>query len=49
MVRLNRSNSRTIDTFFILALLALFAITSFLVIVIGARQYHSIAARMTEN
>ena len=49
MVRLNRSNSRTIDTFFILALLALFAITSFLVIVIGARQYHSIADRMTEN
>lgn len=49
MVRLNRNNSRAIDTFFILALLALFAITSFLVIIIGARQYHSIADRMTEN
>ena len=49
MVRLNRSNSRTIDTFFFFSLLALFAITSFLVIVIGARQYHSIADRMTEN
>ena len=49
MVRLNRNNSRAIDTFFILALLALFAITSFFVIIIGARQYHSIADRMTEN
>ena len=49
MVRLNRNNSHTIDTFFILALLALFAITSFFVIIIGARQYHSIADRMTEN
>ena len=49
MVRLNRNNSRAIDTFFILALLALFAITSFFVIIIGARQYHSIANQMTEN
>lgn len=49
MVRLNRNNSRAIDTFFILALLALFAITSFFVIMIGARQYHSIANQMTEN
>ena len=49
MVRLNRNNSRAIDTFFILALLALFAITSFFVIIIGARQYHSIADRMTQN
>lgn len=49
MVRLNRTNSHAIDTFFILALLALFAITSFFVIIIGARQYHSIADRMTEN
>lgn len=49
MVRLTRNNSRAIDTFFILALLALFAITSFFVIIIGARQYHSIANQMTEN
>lgn len=49
MVRLNRNNSRAIDTFFILALLALFAITSFFVIIIGARQYHSIADQMTQN
>ena len=49
MVRLNRNNSRAIDTFFILALLALFAITSFFVIIIGARQYHSIANQMTVN
>ncbi|MBQ8279793.1 MAG: DUF4860 domain-containing protein [Roseburia sp.] len=49
MVRLNRDSSRAIDTFFILALLALFSITSFFVIIIGARQYHSIADRMTEN
>jgi len=49
MVRLTRNNRRAIDIFFILALLALFAITSFFVIIIGARQYHSIADRMTEN
>ena len=49
MVRLNRNNSRAIDTAFILALLALFAITSFFVIIIGARQYHSIADQMTQN
>lgn len=49
MVRLNRDNRRAIDTFFILALLALFAITSFFVIIVGARQYHSIADRMSEN
>jgi len=49
MVRLNRTNGRAIDTFFILALLTLFAITSFFVIIIGARQYHSIADQMTEN
>lgn len=49
MVRLNRTNRHAIDTFFILALLALFSITSFFVIMIGARQYHSIANQMTEN
>ena len=49
MVRLNRNNKHTLDTAFILALLALFSITSFFVIIIGARQYHSIADRMTEN
>ena len=49
MVRLNRDNSHTIDTAFILALLTLFSITSFLVIMIGAKQYHSIANHMTEN
>lgn len=49
MVRLNRTNSHAIDTFFLLALLALFAITSFLVIIIGAKQYHTIANHMTEN
>ncbi len=49
MVRLTRSNRHTIDTFFIMALLALFSITSIFVILIGAKQYHSIADRMTEN
>jgi len=49
MVRLNQSDSRSIDTFFILALLTLFSITSFFVIIIGARQYHAIADHMTEN
>lgn len=49
MVRLTRNNRHAIDTFFILALLALFSITSFFVIMIGARQYHSIANQMTEN
>ena len=49
MVRLNQDGRRTIDTFFIIVLLALFSITSILVIVIGAKQYHAIADRMTEN
>lgn len=49
MVRLNQTNKHSLDTAFILVLLATFAITSFFVIIIGARQYHSIADRMTKN
>ena len=49
MVRLNQNSRHTLDSAFILALLAVFSITSFFVIIIGARQYHSIADRMTEN
>lgn len=49
MVRLNQNSRHTLDSAFILALLALFSITSFFVIMIGAKQYHSIADRMTEN
>lgn len=49
MVRLKRNTRCTIDIFFILALITLFAITSFFVVIIGARQYHSIAGQMTMN
>lgn len=49
MVRLNRTRDSSIDIFFILALLALFAITSFATIMIGAKQYHTIANRMSMN
>lgn len=49
MMRLNKSSDRTIDTIFILALLAVFGITSFFVIMIGARQYQNIADRMSGN
>ncbi len=49
MMRLTKSSGHRIDTVFILALLALFGITSIFVIIIGARQYQNIADRMSEN
>ncbi|MBR3770618.1 MAG: DUF4860 domain-containing protein [Lachnospiraceae bacterium] len=49
MVRLKRTNHHTIDTISILLPLALFAITSFLIIAIGAGHYHSITSHRTEN
>lgn len=49
MIRLKISNEHRIDTIFILALLVLFAMTSFLVVAIGAKQYQSIADNMTAN
>ena len=48
-MRLKRSSSYTVDTVFILALMALFGIISVYVIMIGAKQYKSIADRMSEN
>lgn len=39
----------TIDSVFALALLALFGIISCFVIIVGAKQYQSIADRMSEN
>ena len=43
MLELKKTPEHTIDRVFLLALLALFAATAFLVVSIGAKQYHSIA------
>lgn len=48
-MRLKRSSNYTVDSVFILALMALFGIISVYVIMIGAKQYKSIADRMSEN
>ena len=50
MMKLKKSSvTTTIDMVFILALLAVFGITSFFVIMIGAKQYQSIADEMSDN
>lgn len=49
MIRLKQNEVHTVDTVFILAILALFSITSILVILIGAKQYKSIADEMSAN
>ena len=49
MLELKKTPEHTIDRVFLLALLALFAATAFLVVSIGAKQYHSIADSMTAN
>ena len=49
MLDLKKTPAHTIDRIFILALLALFAATAFLLVSIGARQYKSIADSMTTN
>ena len=49
MLDLKKTPAHTIDRIFILALLALFAATAFLLVSIGARQYKSIADGMTTN
>lgn len=49
MLELKKTPEHTIDRVFLLALLALFAATAFLVVSIGAKQYHSIADGMTAN
>ena len=49
MIHLKITREHRIDTMFILALLVLFAITSFLVVAIGAKQYQSIVEHMTDN
>ena len=46
MLELKKTPEHTIDRVFLLALLALFAATAFLVVSIGAKQYHSIADSM---
>lgn len=48
-MKLKRTSTLTIDTVFILVLMALFGIISIYVVLIGARQYKSIAERMSEN
>ena len=49
MLEIKKTPEHTIDRVFLLALLALFAATAFLVVSIGAKQYHSIADSMTAN
>ena len=49
MLELKKTPEHTIDRVFLLALLALFAATAFLVVSIGAKQYHSITDSMTAN
>ena len=49
MLELKKSPEHTNDRCFLLALLALYAATAFLVVSIGAKQYHSIADSMTAN
>ena len=41
--------SRKIDTVFVLALVTLFAITSFVLVLIGAKQYRFVTDTMNEN
>ena len=49
MIQLKKAQEHTIDRIFILALLALFCATAFLVVSIGAGEYRSIANAMTDN
>lgn len=49
MIQLKKSSAHRIDTMFILALLAIFGFTSLFVILTGAKQYQSVADRMSEN
>ena len=49
MMQLRKSSGHTIDMVFILGLLAVFGITSFFVIMIGAKQYQATANRMSDN
>ena len=49
MMQLRKSSGHTIDMVFILGILAVFGITSFFVIMIGAKQYQATADRMSDN
>lgn len=49
MMQLRKSSGHTIDMVFILGLLAVFGITSFFVILVGAKQYQATANRMSDN
>ena len=49
MMHLKQNEVHTMDTVFILMLLALFSIISVLVILSGAKQYESIADKMSRN
>lgn len=49
MIQLKRAPEHHVDRVFILILLTMFAIISFLVISIGAKQYQTIADHMSEN
>ena len=49
MLELKKTPEHTIDRVFLLALLALFAATAFLVVSIGAKQYHSICLLYTSR
>lgn len=49
MMRLKKSSGHRIDSLFILGLLTIFGFTSLFVILIGAKQYQTIADRMSQN
>ena len=49
MMQLRKSSGHTIDMVFILGILAVFGITSFFVILVGAKQYQATANRMSDN
>ena len=48
-MRLNSTKSNALDTLFVLILLALFGTTSLFIIFIGAKQYDTIADKMTKT
>lgn len=49
MIEFRKKQTSTIDNIFILALLTLFSAVAFLVVFIGAKEYHSIADSMSDN
>ena len=49
MIDLKKTQQHSIEQIFVLILLTLFAAVAFILVAMGARQYHSIANLMTSN